>query len=118
MDPDEPRLKSFPKSVQSTLKQVIFVLHDVAFNLEISSRAEETSKDFIFRYFESNPYSRVDPRTIVAVILHYSALECGEYRSQIQIAGALGVSKAWVQRRRRDILNHCGIEVYRHSSYE
>ncbi|MFX0090331.1 MAG: cyclin family protein [Candidatus Hodarchaeota archaeon] len=109
-------MRNFPKSVQNKIKQAIFILHEVAFNLEIGSEAEEKAKEYIFRYFESNPFSRVDPRTIIAVLVHHSALDSGEYRSQMQIALALKVNRAWVQRKRRDILDHCGIEVYQHNS--
>lgn len=116
MNQEDQRIKTFPRSVQANVKQTIFILHNAVFNLEIGSSAEKKAKTLIFRYFENNPYSRVDPRTIVAVLLQYIVLHTGEYKSQVQITSALEVSKAWVQRKRREILADCDIDTYQHFS--
>ncbi|MFX1253064.1 MAG: hypothetical protein ACFFCZ_15770 [Promethearchaeota archaeon] len=112
MKREERSVRNFPNCTQKSFEQTIAILHDVAFNLEVGILAEQKTENLIFRYFENKSYSRVDPRTIVAVLLHYCIAESGEYRSQMQIASALEVNKAWIQRKRREILISCGIENY------
>ncbi|MFX0064541.1 MAG: cyclin family protein [Candidatus Hermodarchaeota archaeon] len=112
MNREERPVQNFSKCTQEIFEQTISVLRDVAFTLQVGVSAEKKAENLIFRYFENKNFSRVDPRTIVAVLLHYSIAESGEYRSQMQIASALEVNKAWIQRKRREILISCGVENY------
>ncbi|MFX0093942.1 MAG: hypothetical protein ACFFBD_19540 [Candidatus Hodarchaeota archaeon] len=107
-----------PKEVtlQVKIKDTLAVLHDNVFTLKVGVVAEDKAKNLIFQYFDSNPGSHTDARTITAVLLWHCTYICGEYRSLNLITSALNADRAWVHRKRRGILSHCGIELFHPSN--
>ena len=80
------------------------LLRDVVIDLQLPIEVEKRVREWLIDYYEENPTTRRQPKTILAALLYQACQKEAVFLSRRTIATTMGISLDWLNSRINTIL--------------